>query len=337
MKNFKKNVRTMIFAMGIIAIAISCSKEEDDVFKQLEKNNIFSVVDDQTVLLNGVINSRSLNDFNELYAKNPGLKQVNIQQCDGSINDEINLELSKRVHELGLNTHLLDNGLIASGGVDFFLAGITRTVGENVKIGVHSWAGGGKTAKDFPKGHASHQSYIDYYKAIGFSKEDAEAFYYFTIDAAPADGMHWMTKEEIKKYKVLTPVYTSNQLKGTWVLTSSTDTGHEPQITIDDDGLYFDDFKKVQGQWSLLAPEGMKLFAITFKNNIVYGKLKLSNGALDRYRSMNLNKEMLDLAESWNKEEREVFQVLKLDEKQVVIKALSRDGKHYFNVTLTKK
>lgn len=282
MKKFKNLTKFLIIIFGIVTITIACSKEEDEL-ALLEKKNIFSVVDDQTILLNGVINSKSLNEFNELFEKNSGIKQVNIQQCDGSINDEVNLELSKRVHELGLNTHLMDNGLIASGGVDFFLAGITRTAGKNIKIGVHSWAGGGKTAKDFPKGHASHQSYIDYYKAIGFSKEEAEAFYYFTIDAAPADGMHWMTKEEIKKYKVLTPVYTSNQLVGTCVLTSSTDTGHERQLTIYDDGLYFGDFKKVQGQWSLLSPEGMKSFAMTFENNIVYGKLELSNGALDCY------------------------------------------------------
>lgn len=205
--------KLIVIVLGLVSITAACSKKQYE-FELLEKNNIFSVVDNETILLNGVINSKSLNDFNKLYEKNPGIKQVNIKQCDGSINDEVNLKLSKRVHELGLSTHLMDNGEIASGGVDFFLAGIARTAGEKTKVGVHSWAGDGKTAIDFPKGHTFHQPYIDYYKAIGFSDEDAKAFYYFTINAAPAHKIHWMTKEEMKKYKVLTPKHTLNKQQG---------------------------------------------------------------------------------------------------------------------------
>ncbi|WP_439185380.1 hypothetical protein [Carboxylicivirga taeanensis] len=336
MKMLTDLTKLIVIVLGIVTITTACSKEEDE-FALLEKKKIFSVVDDQTILLNGVINSKSLNEFNELYEKNPGVKQVNIQQCDGSINDEVNLELSKRVHELGLSTHLMDNGLIASGGVDFFLAGLTRTAGKNTKIGVHAWADGGKTAKDFPKGHAYHQSYIDYYKAIGFSNKEAEDFYYFTISAAPADKIHWMTTEEIVFYKLLVAEYTLDQLQGTWLLTSSTDTNHLPEVEIIDNVLNFGAFKKVSGQWSWLAPDGMNSFAITLKNNILSGRLMLSNGAIDRYRALNLNKEMIDLAEAWSKQEREIFQVLSVDAKQLVIKALSRDGQYYFSVTLTKK
>lgn len=36
--------------------------------------------------------------------------------------------------------HLVDNGVIASGGTDFFLAGTTRRIGDDTKIGVHSWS-----------------------------------------------------------------------------------------------------------------------------------------------------------------------------------------------------
>jgi len=40
---------------------------------------------------------------------------------------------------------------------------------------------------------------------MGFSQEDADAFYYFTINAAVAADIHWMTDEEIALYKILTP------------------------------------------------------------------------------------------------------------------------------------
>ncbi len=72
---------------------------------------------------------------------------------------------------MGINTHVLDNGEIVSGGVDLFLAGIKRSVGSNVKIGVHAWSDGTKQATDYPRGSKEHQQYIKYYQDIGFSKK----------------------------------------------------------------------------------------------------------------------------------------------------------------------
>ena len=97
----------------------------------------------------------------------------------------------------------MDNGSIASGGVDFFLAGTKRTKGSNTQIGVHSWSDGTNTAIDYVVGHANHFPYINYYKNIGFSQEDAESFYYFTISSATAKSIHWMTESEILKYNIL--------------------------------------------------------------------------------------------------------------------------------------
>lgn len=206
----KRTFKLMVVALGLIAITTACNDVSDVVeevateIAKLEKADIFSVVDNETIMLNGIINTKALTEFNALYAKNKTVKIINIKNCDGSINDEVNLQLSKRIHDLKLNTHLMDNGKIASGGVDFFLAGIKRTAGKNTKIGVHSWSGDGKTATDFPVEHANHQPYINYYKSIGFTTEEAKAFYYFTINSASADKIHWMTAEEIKKYKMLT-------------------------------------------------------------------------------------------------------------------------------------
>jgi hypothetical protein len=98
---------------------------------------------------------------------------------------------------------LLSDAEIASGAVDFFLAGIKRTRESGSLIGVHSWASGRQEAADFPVGHENQLPYIDYYVEMGFSQEDAEAFYYFTINAAPAADIYWMTDAEIDQYKLL--------------------------------------------------------------------------------------------------------------------------------------
>lgn len=198
-------MRKLVLLLVFVCVLISCSKDESNG----PKFGIFKVLEDNTTVeMNGVINSKSLKNFNALYALYPKINKININVCEGSADDATNLLLSAKVHELKINTHLMDNGLMASGGVDFFLAGIERTSGMNTKIGVHSWAGmddKGKniSATDFPVGHAYHLPYINYYVSVGFTQKEAEDFYYFTINAASAESIHWMSDAEIMKYKLL--------------------------------------------------------------------------------------------------------------------------------------
>ncbi|MFK7936242.1 MAG: hypothetical protein AB8G22_22195, partial [Saprospiraceae bacterium] len=165
----------------------------------------FQVVDDNTVEMDGEISSSTLEDFEDLMKDYPEIDQIIMKEVPGSSNDEVNLLVSQKVHDNNIATHLADDGLIASGGVDFFLAGTTRTKGSNTMIGVHSWSDGTSEAADFPRGNAEHQPYIDYYISVGFSQTAAEEFYYFTINAAPAASIYYMTEAEIEQYGVLKP------------------------------------------------------------------------------------------------------------------------------------
>lgn len=194
----------LIYLTLLTLIFISCNPLRKE-FKTLEKATIFFISENQdAIILNGVINSSALENFKALNNQYPNIRALKIINCDGSINDDINLQLAKYIHQQNFNIHLNENGLIASGGTDLFLSGKKRTVGKNTKIGVHSW-GDGKNVKatDFPEGHKNHQPYIDYYKSIGFIDKQAKDFYYFTINSAPVDDIHWMTDEEIKKYQII--------------------------------------------------------------------------------------------------------------------------------------
>ncbi len=195
----KNLIYTLLLAFGLLACKTTNQASSNNQF------GIFEITDNgNTIEMDGEIDSQSLNNFKALIAAFPNVTTINIKNCDGSLDDDINLQLSTLVHQKKINTHLLDGGLIASGGTDFFLAGIERSKGSNTKIGVHSWAGDGKEATDFPEGDPEHQKYIDYYIAIGFSPDQAKSFYYFTINAAPAASMHWMTDVEIQQYGILT-------------------------------------------------------------------------------------------------------------------------------------
>ena len=102
------------------------------------------------------------------------------------------------------------DGVIASGGVSLFLSGKTRTVEQGAHVGVHSWTHCWsdtedgpmqcKQAIDHPKDDPGHRLHGDYILEMLGSRD----FYWFSISAAPAKQIHWMTPEELEEYGVST-------------------------------------------------------------------------------------------------------------------------------------
>ena len=183
---------------------VSCNND-DDVSVDTRQFGVFTVQEGDTIVqMSGVIGSSTLTDFNNLIINFPNIKGIDMVEVPGSEDDVTNLQVSQLVHQNDIRTHVVDAGLIASGGVDFFLAGTKRTIGSNVRIGVHSWSDGVREATDFPVDDPEHDLYLNYYEAIGFTEEQSRDFYFFTINAAPAADIHFMTIEEIEQFNVLT-------------------------------------------------------------------------------------------------------------------------------------
>ncbi|WP_291621643.1 alpha/beta fold hydrolase [Colwellia sp.] len=154
-----------------------------------------------TVYMNGVIGTDTLAVMQTLFSTYPQINTLVMQNVPGSMDDEINLLASMEIRDRGINTHIPADGMVASGGTDMFLAGVKRSIAPGAKIGVHSWDdGSGKAALDYPRDHQAHVSYLDYYNAIGITTD----FYWYTLEAAPAESNHWMTTAEMVLYGVLT-------------------------------------------------------------------------------------------------------------------------------------
>ncbi|WP_192891619.1 alpha/beta hydrolase [Vibrio bathopelagicus] len=131
----------------------------------------------------------------------------------GSADDDINMYTGRMIHNNNMTTIVTPTGSVFSGGTDLFAAGnprvlqradTTKVIELNKQVGVHSWAEGDKTAKEFPYTNESHRKQATYFKKVMGDK--GIDFYIFTLDSAPASGEHWVTKADSDKYGFITRI-----------------------------------------------------------------------------------------------------------------------------------
>ena len=148
----------------------------------------------------GVIDDTTIDAFEDALDEHPDVRILVLAFVEGSVDDDSNLELARIVREEGFTTNVPSNSLVASGGTDLFLAGVKRELESGACVGVHSWSDGRNAATAFPRDSEEHSKYLEYYEEMSIPTD----FYWFTIEAAPADGMHWMNKAEASKYRLAT-------------------------------------------------------------------------------------------------------------------------------------
>jgi len=150
--------------------------------------------------MRGVIGPSTPARVFELLLEHPEVDTIVLRDVPGSMDDDSNLRAALMVWRAGLATHVPSDGEVASGGTDFFLAGKRRSADPGARFGVHSWEGFDQQGVDVPPDDPEHQRYLDFYRAVGIE----DSFYWFTLNAAPAEGIHWMTPGELDQYGMLT-------------------------------------------------------------------------------------------------------------------------------------
>ncbi|PHR32750.1 MAG: hypothetical protein COA38_05955 [Fluviicola sp.] len=154
--------------------------------------------------LSGDLGTKTYRQIKDLIDNHPNVKTLVLTTISGSVNDAVNMHTGRLVHEAKLNTKVLADSDIASGAVDLFCAGENRIVEQGAKIGIHSWCCvNDLTAIELPKDHPAHKDQLNYFTLI-MGKGNGPAFYYHTLSAAPFDGVHWMSDEDIQSWKVST-------------------------------------------------------------------------------------------------------------------------------------
>ncbi len=162
-------------------------------------------VEGTTAEMNGVIDFTTPDVVRRLLTEHPELTTIVMVDVPGSADDPENIEAARMVRERGLTTVVPSNGVIASGGVDFFLAGAVRIIEPCAKLGVHDWEDEDVNdvtvrGRDLPRNHRMHTMFLDYYRDMGVPED----FYWYTLKVAPPERIHWMTDEEILVYDMAT-------------------------------------------------------------------------------------------------------------------------------------
>jgi len=167
-------------------------------------------------VLHGTINSTTPSVVQSFIDNYPNVNTLIFMQMPGSDDDVANLQAAVLLKNRGYTTYLPgveaypDDAYIASGAVDMFLSGTKRIIDVTAEVGVHAWNDGTNDATFYDDDSPEHQPYINYYTTMGFSQADAEAFYFFTINAAPGTSIHNMSEAEIEQYKLRTCVQATN-------------------------------------------------------------------------------------------------------------------------------
>ena len=160
-------------------------------------------IKDGQAFLSGALGTVTYPQVKNLIESHPEIKTLTLTEVEGSVNDAINMHTGRILREAGLNTRVLPDSEIASGGVDLYCAGVKRYGAKTAKVGVHSWGGQGYTAGDLPKDHPDHQFQIAFFSRM-LGGEAGKKFYFYTLEAAPFESVHWMSADELKQWNVVT-------------------------------------------------------------------------------------------------------------------------------------
>lgn len=160
----------------------------------------FRVIDAGHAALVRETDSASPAAFAEMLRAWPGIRTIRFVECPGTLDDVANLRLGRMIRERGLDTEVPDGGSVRSGAVELFLAGAHRKVDPEAEFAVHSWRDEhGREPRDVPAADPVNRTYIAYYRQMGLTPANAEAFYALTNSVSNDDAL-WLKKADIAKY-----------------------------------------------------------------------------------------------------------------------------------------
>lgn len=163
----------------------------------------FRVISDDTAEMSGTVDSHSPALFAKMLQQYPAIRRIEMIDCNGSIDEEANLNLARQIRRAGISTHVPSRGSVRSGAVELFLAGVRKTADPGAEFVVHSWIDeDGREANDFPPTDPVHAEYLTYYAEMGIPADKALAFYALTNSVPFAEQLK-LSRTDLARLQLL--------------------------------------------------------------------------------------------------------------------------------------
>lgn len=151
----------------------------------------FRVLDEDHAALVDETDGSSPARFAAMLRDHPGIATIEMIECPGTEDDLANLQLGRMIRQRGIATYVPQGGSVRSGGVELFLAGAHRYADPGAEFAVHSWKDDtGLEANDYSANAPENRRYVEYYRQMGMSPIEAEAFYAMT-NSVPFESAKW--------------------------------------------------------------------------------------------------------------------------------------------------
>jgi hypothetical protein len=160
----------------------------------------FRILDESHAAMVGVTDDRTPAAFTAMLRDHPQIATLEMIDCPGTEDDRANLRLGRMIRAKGIATHVPENGWVASGAVEVFLAGTQRSVEPSARFAVHSWEDdSGHGPHDYSPDAPQNRAYLDYYRAMGMSEGEARNFYAMT-NSTPFSRPRYLTAGEMVRW-----------------------------------------------------------------------------------------------------------------------------------------
>lgn len=172
--------------------------EPEEIVYPLPRFGPFIMLNEEVAVLDGPTNTEALGQFISMMNEFPNLRQLNLINASGTVDDVANLKIGRMIRAHRLYTHVPSYGSARSGAVELFLAGEKRTMEKGARFAVHRWRDhAGRGPEDFAEHDAVNMIYLNYYMDMGMSHGKAHAFYNMT-NLVPHSQALWFGPEEMQ-------------------------------------------------------------------------------------------------------------------------------------------
>lgn len=193
-----KQISLLVLLVSLVGCSGNTQKQS---LANRENTQLEIYIEQNMAFISGVLGPDLPEQISEMVRQSPNVQTLVLVDIPGSVDQEATMQAARLIRRLGLNTHIARTGYVLSGGVDLFLGGVKRNIGPGAGVGVHSWLDQlGVDPKELNLADPIHATYVNFYLEMGVP----ERFYWFSLDAAPAERVYFMSPEEIYDFQIAT-------------------------------------------------------------------------------------------------------------------------------------